>query len=48
MWYVDLTNATGNWGSADADTRCARESIIKEIASLSKEHVTRHRRAMTH
>ena len=22
MYYVDLTNATGNWGSDDADARC--------------------------
>jgi len=47
--FVDVTNASGNWGSADADARCllhsskdgrpVKHSFIEEVASLSRNHV---------
>ena len=46
MLYVDVSNATGNWGSRRADGRCLAhhpaEHMFTEIASLSKSHLLRH------
>ena len=43
MWYVDTTNATGNWGSNHSDARCLSNSgyfgWVEEIASLDKKRV---------
>lgn len=44
MWSVDMSNATGNWGSNDSDARCLTANtpggngshFVSEIASLSK------------
>ena len=46
MWSVDSTNATGNWGSTDADARCVGSekeggSWLPQIASLSRAHLVR-------
>ena len=43
LWFVDLTNATGNWGSMDADARCAAHTVsgLREIASLNARHLTK-------
>ncbi|KAL1502906.1 hypothetical protein AB1Y20_010979 [Prymnesium parvum] len=49
LWHVDLSNASGQWGSARADGRCAREAgleWIAEIASLSRSHLRRHARLL--
>ena len=43
LWFVDTTNATGNWGSNHSDARCLRNSglygWVAEIASHSKRHL---------
>ncbi|EOD31273.1 hypothetical protein EMIHUDRAFT_253594 [Emiliania huxleyi CCMP1516] len=52
MWSVDMSNATGNWGSNDSDARCLTANtpggngshFVSEIASLSKSHLLRHNR----
>ena len=45
FWAVDMSNATGMWGSDDAEARCADQgstiSWVQEIASLSKGYLTR-------
>ena len=52
MWVVDPTNATGNWGSADADMRCVTElesqlnitsfHYLLELSSFERGHVLKH------
>jgi len=51
MWIVDPTNATGNWGSEDADMRCITEleplnitsyHYLLELASFELGHVLKH------
>ena len=46
MWYVDVSNATGNWGRNRSDARCLAGSglfgWVQEIASLERQHVVRH------
>mmetsp|Transcript_8826 Transcript_8826/g.19661 ORF Transcript_8826/g.19661 Transcript_8826/m.19661 type:complete len:290 (-) Transcript_8826:205-1074(-) len=44
MWLVDLTNASGRWGSNDSDPRCLgpKAAWLTEVASLSRKHVERH------
>ena len=46
MWFVDLTNATGNWGSTDADARCFPDGAawLSELTSFSREHLMKHHR----
>ena len=50
MWYVDTSNATGNWGTNRSDARCIERSglygWVKEIASQSKTHVESHSRLL--
>eukprot|EP00966_Prymnesium_polylepis_P101452 2349587-Prymnesium_polylepis.1 len=49
MYTVDLSNATGSWGSAHADGRCAGEpglEWLSEIASLSRSHLSKHSRIL--
>ena len=43
MWAVSLSNATGNWGSAEADGRCAQQPGVRigSVSSLSKEYMLR-------
>lgn len=48
MYYVDLSNATGNHGSDQSDARCFKlgqfGQFVTEIASLSEWHVISHQR----
>eukprot|EP00308_Calcidiscus_leptoporus_P001326 CAMPEP_0119378932 /NCGR_PEP_ID=MMETSP1334-20130426/50595_1 /TAXON_ID=127549 /ORGANISM="Calcidiscus leptoporus, Strain RCC1130" /LENGTH=311 /DNA_ID=CAMNT_0007398299 /DNA_START=32 /DNA_END=967 /DNA_ORIENTATION=- len=47
MYYVDFTNATGNWGTAQADARClsaAGQHSLSEISSFSRSHLMKHQR----
>lgn len=43
MWYVDASNATGNWGTNHSDARCVQNSgmygWVNEIASLNRRYV---------
>ena len=42
FWSVDVSNATGNWGSNHSDARCAQlagTAWITEIASLNQWHL---------
>lgn len=43
FWHVDVSNATGNWGSPTADARCAENETalawVNEISSLSRGYV---------
>eukprot|EP00966_Prymnesium_polylepis_P094426 2185588-Prymnesium_polylepis.1 len=43
FYSVDFTNATGNWGSDDADSRCADgvagADWVAEISSLSRQYL---------
>ena len=51
MWHVDSSNATGNWGSDDADMRCITENgnrgkrygYLLELTSFTAGHVLKHR-----
>ena len=46
IWFVDTSNATGNWGSNRSDARCLVGSglygWVAEIASLERQHLLRH------
>ena len=50
FWHVDLSNATGNWGSNTSDPRCLegymgatnRRPWVSEIASFSMSNILRH------
>ena len=44
IYSVDVTNATGNWGSDTADARCVmgRGGWLTEVASLSLHHLVKH------
>lgn len=46
FWSVDLSNASGNWGSDDSDGRCAQlageQPWLSEISSLSPRHILKH------
>jgi hypothetical protein len=50
MAYLDVTNATGNWGSDHADARCitgngrrgARYHFLLELSSFSIDHPLKH------
>ena len=52
FWHVDLSNATGNWGSNTSDPRCLegymgatnRRPWVSEIASFSVSNIMRHNR----
>ena len=50
IWYVDMTNATGNWGKNHSDARCVLSSgaygWVNEIASLRRETVLNHNRLL--
>uniref|UniRef100_A0A7S3TTQ1 Uncharacterized protein n=1 Tax=Emiliania huxleyi TaxID=2903 RepID=A0A7S3TTQ1_EMIHU len=47
FWHVDVTNATGNWGNADADARCAEGMYstcrtcnwLTEVSGLYRAHI---------
>ena len=43
FWWVDTTNATGNWGTNHSDARCAKFGArwITEIAALNEWHVVK-------
>ena len=51
IWFVDFSNATGNWGTSESDARCLNNSghfsWVKEIASFSRAHVLRHSRLLS-
>ena len=48
MWVVDVTNATGNWGSEDADARCITRvnntgfHYVLELSSFHAGHLIKH------
>ena len=52
IWYIDTTNATGNYGTNHSDARCILNSglygFLTEIASLRKSTVLQNNRLLQH